>query len=81
MKYLLVILIAVAVIWLWRSNRQAEKRASVPPRPGTRPQPTQPATEMVECQVCHVHLPRSEALIGGQGGSYCCEAHRRQAGG
>ena len=81
MKYLLILLIAVAVIWLWRHNRQAEKRASAPPRASSRAQAAQPVTEMVECEVCHVHLPRSEALIGGQGGGYCCEAHRRQAGG
>ena len=81
MKYLLVLLIAVAVIWLWRHNRQAAKRAAVPPRASSRPQAAQPVAEMVECEVCHVHLPRSEALIGGQGGCYCCDAHRRQAGG
>ena len=80
MKYLLVLLIAAAVIWLWRHNRQADKRAAAPPR-SRRPEAGQPLTEMVECEVCHVHLPRSEALIGGQGGCYCSEAHRRQAGG
>ena len=44
MKYLLVLLIAVAVIWLWRHNRQAEKRATTPPRASSRSQAAQPLT-------------------------------------
>jgi len=76
MKYLLVIGLALLVFWLWRHNRQAEKRAA----PRRAPGPPPPATEIVECAVCKVHLPKSEALIG-QGGVYCGEAHRRQAAG
>lgn len=78
MKYLLVIILALAVIWLWRHNRQAEKSAAPPPA-RAKPQPEK-FTEMVQCEVCHVHLPRSDALIGRKG-CYCSEAHRRQAGG
>ena len=76
MKYLLVVGLALLVFWLWRHNRQAEKRAA------TRPPPAPPplAIEIVECAVCKVHLPKSEALVG-QGGVYCGEAHRRQAAG
>ena len=76
MKYLLVISLVLLVFFLWRHNRQAEKR-SVP-----RQQPGAPAavTEMVACSVCQVHLPKSEALIGNDG-IYCSEAHRRQAAG
>ena len=78
MKYLLVIVLVAVVFWLWRHNRQAEKRAAAAPRQ----QPGAPAaaTEMVACSVCQVHLPKSEALIG-QDGIYCSEAHRRQAAG
>ncbi|MEO7954139.1 MAG: hypothetical protein ABIR35_08625 [Polaromonas sp.] len=35
---------------------------------------------MVACDVCHVHLPKSDALIGNKG-IYCSDAHRRQADG
>ena len=76
MKYLLVISLVLVVFFLWRHNRQAEKR------PAPRQQPGAPAaaTEMVACSVCQVHLPKSEALIGNDG-IYCSEAHRRQAAG
>ncbi len=81
MKYLLVIGLALAVFWLWRHGRQAEKntaRATRGQRP-TAPATPATATEIVACGVCQVHLPKSEALIGPGGGVYCSEAHRRQA--
>ena len=80
MKYLLVIAFVLVVFWLWRHNRQAEKNAAQPPRPRTNAPAGKDITEMVACDVCHVHLPRSEALIG-RDGFYCSEAHRREAGG
>lgn len=80
MKYLLIFAILMVGLWLWRSNRRAERHdAAVKPPAGRRP-PQIPATEIVACDVCHVHLPRSEALMG-PGGVYCSEHHRRQAGG
>jgi uncharacterized protein len=78
MKYLLVIALVLVVFWLWRQNRPAEKNAAPPQRPNV-PE-GKGLTEMVACDVCHVHLPRSEALIG-RDGFYCSEAHRREAGG
>lgn len=75
MKYLFVIVLALVVLWLWRSNRRADQQET-PPRRGAAPD--KPVTEMVACAVCAVHLPRSEALPGGQG-FYCSDAHRRQA--
>ena len=78
MKYLLVIVFVAVVFWLWRHNRQAEKRAASPPRQS--PASPAAATEIVACSVCQVHLPKSEALIGSDG-IYCSEAHRRQAAG
>lgn len=80
MKYLLILALILGVVWLWRHNRQAEKDAAAPPRAPARPAATG-ITEIVACSVCHVHLPRSEALIGREGGVYCSEAHRREAGG
>ena len=79
MKYLLVISLALVVFWLWRHNRQAEKRAA--PGPRRPPGPPPAATEIVECDVCKIHLPKTDALMAPGGGFYCCEAHRRQAAG
>ena len=78
MKYLIVILVVLAGVWLWRNNRRAELRDRRPPGPGAAGQ-TQ-VTEVVACAVCSVHLPRTDALPGGQG-VYCSDAHRRQAEG
>jgi uncharacterized protein len=84
MKYLLIFGFTIAVIWLWQSSRRSsrEDKAKAPPakpQPKSRPRPL-PATEIIACDVCSVHLPQTEALIGEQG-VYCCEAHRRQAEG
>ena len=76
MKYLLVITFVLVVFWLWRQKREARKDAAAPRAP--RKAPPRSITEIVACEVCQVHLPRSEALIGGDG-FYCSEAHRREA--
>jgi uncharacterized protein len=78
MKYLLVMGLVLVVFWIWRHNRETERNADAA-RPPSPPQREPAVTEMVACDLCHVHLPRSEALIGSQG-IYCSEAHRRQAG-
>ena len=80
MKYLLLLGFVLAVVWLWRSSRRSPLAKTQP-----QPAPMQPAaqrgvTEIVACNVCQVHLPRSDALIGRDGeGTYCCAAHRDQA--
>jgi uncharacterized protein len=78
MKYLLVIAFVLVVFWLWRHNRQAPGHAAPPPRTRAKASAPKGITEMVACDVCHVHLPKSEALAGGKG-FYCSEAHRREA--
>jgi uncharacterized protein len=78
MKYLIVIVLALVVVWLWRSNRRAEQQDRQAGQPATRPD--KPVTEVVACAVCAVHLPRADALPGGRG-FYCSDAHRRQAEG
>lgn len=80
MKYLLVTALVFVVFWLWRHNRQAEKNQAAAARPRKPYQPGTGITEMVACDVCHVHLPRTDALIGNKG-IYCSDEHRRQAGG
>ena len=79
MKYLLVILLVLVVFWIWRSGRPSQKKAAQPSRPQDKPAGEKEITEMVACGVCHVHLPKSEALIG-RDGFYCSEAHRLEAG-
>ena len=79
MKYLLVILLVLVVFWIWRSGRPSQKKAAQPSRGQNKSSEEQKITEMVACGVCHVHLPKSEALIG-RDGFYCSEAHRREAG-
>jgi uncharacterized protein len=83
MKYLFVIVVLLVGVWLWRNKRRAElqdrqsaQRSMARPVAG----PDQPATEVVACAVCAVHLPRPEALRGVRG-LYCSDAHRRQAEG
>jgi uncharacterized protein len=71
MKYLVVLLVVVVVLWLVRSARRADGKAPAraAPRNGQ-------AEEMVRCAHCGVHLPRHDALPGPQQGLYCSDAHR-----
>ncbi len=75
MKYLLVLALVLVVFWLWRSGRDRIRQNAPPTTP---PRKTE-LTEIVACDYCHVHLPRSEALIG-RSGTFCSDAHRREAG-
>jgi uncharacterized protein len=77
MKYLLVMGLVLVVFWIWRHNREAERDAAAA-RPQAPPRREPAVTEMVACDVCGVHLPKSDALIGDRG-IYCSDAHRRQA--
>ena len=70
MKYLLILLIVLALVWLARSNRSAARGT---PRPAEPPR-QQP---MLACAQCGLHLPRDEALPG-RGGVFCSEAHRAE---
>jgi uncharacterized protein len=79
MKYLLVILLVLVVFWIWRSGRPSPKKQAQPGRHREKPPEEKEISDMVACGVCHVHLPKSEALIG-RDGFYCSEAHRREAG-
>ncbi|MDH3460671.1 MAG: PP0621 family protein [Burkholderiaceae bacterium] len=70
MKYLLLVVVVFAVLWLARSGgRVLSKRESV--QRASRP----PHEEVVACAQCGIHLPRSETLPG-RGAVFCCEAHR-----
>jgi len=70
MKFLLILLVVLAVLWLARSSRRSPPTASR----GTTPPQQQP---MLACAQCGLHLPRDEALPG-RGGVFCSEAHRTE---
>jgi uncharacterized protein len=74
MKILLVLAVVLGILWLVRGNRRADTAAPRSPGPGPARQ-----QEMVQCPVCLVHLPRSDALPGPDGRLYCCAEHRSRA--
>jgi len=73
MKYLVIILVVLAVLWLVsRSRSRAQLRED---KPAPKREETAAIEDMVTCAHCQVHLPKSEALPG-RGGYYCDAAHR-----
>lgn len=73
MKFGLVLLALLAGVWLWRTGRVGKK----PPVSRATPVAT-PQQDMVSCEVCQLHLPRTEALKSGTTW-YCCEGHIKLA--
>ena len=69
MKYLLLIVVFLAVLWLLRGGG-VSRRNSTKPRPGA-------PERMVVCAQCGVHLPVSESLSA-EDRFYCCREHREQ---
>ncbi len=71
MKYLLLVGLLVAVVWLIRAGRRGDSSAS--PRAG---EPSEPSREaMVACEHCGVNLPQGDALLSDERW-YCSDAHR-----
>lgn len=71
MRYLLLIVLVFAVIWLVR--RAGEKPAR---RRGTQAPQGAPGERMIECAHCGVHAPESEC-VRGDGQVFCSAEHRR----
>jgi uncharacterized protein len=71
MKFALLILSVLALVWLLRASIRPRVR---PPQPPAAPKPAQ-VQPMLECAHCGVMLPRDEALPG-RGGVFCSAAHR-----
>jgi len=69
MKYLIVLIVVAAVVWLLLRGRKTASPAarSATPEPGLQ--------AMLQCSHCGVHLPRAEALID-ERGAFCTDAHR-----
>lgn len=70
MKYLIVVLVVVIVVWLMLRGRERGVD-SARQRPEGRAEPE----AMTACAHCGVHLPREDALVD-RGGTFCSEAHK-----
>ncbi|WP_089959637.1 PP0621 family protein [Limnohabitans sp. 2KL-3] len=71
MKYLLLILLVLVVIWALKRNRRDT------PAPPPQDSPNQPSN-MVACTHCGIHLPQDET-VNGEKGVYCSTDHRTAA--
>lgn len=69
MKYLLILLLVLVVIWAVKRGR-APKPTQTPQNPES-----SAPSEMVTCAHCGIHLPQEEA-VSGQKGLYCSTDHR-----
>ena len=74
MKLLLWFAIAIAVVWLMRSNRSNASPRSV--RPAGADAAPMAVESMLQCRQCGVYFPASEAVRDSMGEAYCCDAHR-----
>jgi uncharacterized protein len=72
MKLFLVLAVVLLGVWLFRSGRQDKVTRQKPPDPAPGPQ------EMVSCQLCALHFPKSDA-VPGRNGLYCSTEHRQRA--
>jgi len=72
MKYLLLLLVALLILWQWRGWRDRGARDDAPsPRSDAHP------IEMVACLQCGMHVAAPEAVTG-RLGPYCSASHRQR---
>ena len=72
MKFLLWAVIAfVLVLWFLHGKKAKLKSDASPSR-----QRGDTTEAIVQCAVCGVHIPRSEALTSGNGQVFCSDEHR-----
>jgi uncharacterized protein len=72
LKYLVILLVIVAVYWFFKAHARRERTPDERPRGAGRS-----GEDMVRCAQCGVHLPRSESLMAGRV-FYCTPEHRLQ---
>ncbi len=82
MKYLVLLLVlGVAFLW-WSAQRKTARRDAAQrdanPAPHAHPTTSHAPQDMVQCAVCAVHLPRSDAVTG-RSAVYCSTEHRAHA--
>ena len=73
MKYLLLLVLVLGLIlvfWILKGNRRGGGRRGAPP-------PSASGEDMVRCEHCGVHLPRSESVTT-RGEFYCTPEHQRE---
>lgn len=70
MKFLLVIVVILAGVWLLLGRRRSRPPAVKPAPKTAGPQ------NMLVCSHCGVHLPAAEAIKDAAARPYCSEAHR-----
>jgi len=69
-KILLLVLGFLLVYWILKGHRRSIGR------PGAAPPAAKPGEDMVRCEHCGVHLPRSESITT-QGRFFCTPEHER----
>lgn len=69
-KLLVIFLGLLLVYWILKSYRKSVDRRGRPPQGGT-------GEDMVRCDQCGIHLPRSESFTT-RGNFYCSAEHQRQ---
>ncbi len=74
MKYVVLLLVFAVFYAYWRSQNRPK---TPPPRKHPCAKPLAPPQDMLACDHCGLHLPRSEALTSGAH-HYCCAEHQRQ---
>ena len=72
MKFVLLVVAVLVLLWLLRSSLRRRLPPQAPPVP---PVTAASAQKIISCGHCGVMLPRDEALPG-RGGVFCDEAHR-----
>ena len=72
MKYLLIVVILIAAVFIWRNNRKTATtlRKAEEARAKT--------VDMLACRWCGVHIPATDAETG-RNGSYCSISHQLKA--
>jgi len=72
-KYLIWLLIALAVLWMWRSrSAKSQSDSQDAATPAAEPSNT---IEMLVCAHCGVHFPANDVVTGAKG-RYCSTQHR-----